>query len=71
MEFTDAAYHVKHGELEGAEQDIGQLAKYLAYWITRANVTSFSDSSMRSEEYEKSMSMRSRAGRPKDFSSEE
>ena len=36
MEFTEAAYHVKRGELEGAEHDIGQLAGFLAYWITRA-----------------------------------
>ena len=51
MDLTKTTSHANLGELEGAEQDAGQLVIYLACWITRcANVSSISDSSQTSYE---------------------
>ena len=50
VDLNEAASYAKCGGLKEAEQDIAQLAGYLAYWMPRrANVSSFSDFSRKNK----------------------
>ena len=50
VDLNESASHIKRGGLERAEQDVGQLAGYLACSMPRrANVSSFSDVSQTRE----------------------